>query len=134
MAARKASLADTRQAMDRMSYELRLVQQNGITAITPTEIHFTDAQGQNTNFRLGTNGPDLSIYRGNNLIVDRVHSFVVNYYDASGTEIIPAANTIADVKRIKLNIVTDEVNNEGNIALSTVVIPRNVIGYNNYHY
>lgn len=134
MTARKASLADTRQAIDRMSYELRLVQENGITNISPTEIYFMDAQGQNTSFRLGTNGPALSIYRGNDLIVDRVSSFVVNYYDANGTEILPAPNTITDVKRIKLNIVTDEVNNEGNIVLSTMVIPRNFIGYSNYHY
>lgn len=132
MASRRATVADSRHSMNQISYELRGLTTAEVTEITPTKISFNDSSGSSTNFRLATNGSTLAVFRGNEVLLDRVNSFVLNYYNDQGQELSAEAGNIPNIRRIKVSIVTAPVSNEGQITLSTVITPRQFIGYANY--
>jgi hypothetical protein len=132
VANRKSALGDARYAMDRMSYELLRVDSADLVAIEPTRIRFTDDTGTLTSFRLGTNGDTLALFRDTDLLVDKISSFALTYLDNDGNTVAPDAVNIPQVKRIKITLTTEEVDDEGQITLSTTVTPRVFIGYSNY--
>lgn len=132
MATRRAAVADSRHSINQVSYELRGLTTAEITEITPTKISFKDTQGNSTNFRLATNGATLAVFRGSEVLLDRVNSFTFNYYNDQGQELSAEAGNIPNIRRIKVNITTAPVSDEGQIALSTIITPRQFIGYANY--
>lgn len=133
IANRKAALGDARYAMNRISQELLTVNTGNLTTTGSTKIIFTDDSGASVEFKLAANGTKLGIFRNADLLVDNVSSFTFAYYDSNGTQLDPlAAGTPAAAKRIKFTVTTQAVDNEGNITLSTIVTPRDFIGYNNY--
>lgn len=133
LANRKAALGDARYAMNRISQELLTVNTGNITTTNGTKIVFTSDAATSVEFKLAANGSKLGIFRNSDLLVDNVSSFTFAYYDANGAQLDPlAAGTPAATKRIKFTITTQAVDNEGNVTLSTIVTPRDFIGYNNY--
>ena len=132
MANRRATVSDSRQSMNQVAFELRGLTTSKIQEITPTRISFADSSGSNTSFRLATNGSTLAIFRGNDVLLDRIDSFVLNYYNAQGQEISAEAASIPNIRRIKVSLVTSPIASEGKISLSTTITPRQFIGFANY--
>lgn len=129
---RKAALGDVRYAINRISHELLRIGESDLQNIDSTRIDFYDSDGTLANFRLGTNGANLGLFRGSDLLVDRVSTFSLEYYDGDGNVVSPTSGNETLVKRIKMTITTEPKNDEGSITLSTVVTPRVFIGYSNY--
>lgn len=133
LANRKAALGDVRYAMNRISQELLTVNTGNITTTNGTKVIFVNDSATNVEFKLAANGSKLGVFRNADLLVDNVSSFTFIYYDANGTQLDPlSAATPAATRRIKFTITTQALDNEGNITLSTIVTPRDFIGYNNY--
>lgn len=134
IANRRSTVSDARHSMNQISSELRGLTTSEIQGVTATQINFADSNGSNTSFRLDTNGNTLAVYRGNDILLDRVNSFVLNYYNDQGQEINPDPQNIANIRRIKVSISAAPVSEEGQIALSTIITPRQFIGFANYQY
>lgn len=131
LAQRKATLADARYAMNRMTYELLRVETADISAISADGIYFTDQNGNNTSFKLEATGDSLAINRGTEKLLDHVQEFAIKYYDESDTELDAHEGNIASVRRIEISITTKEQGNEGDLNLTTKITPREYI-YANY--
>lgn len=130
---RKATLQDVRQAMFRIGQELERIDTADINAITNTSINFTDDKGFATTIRLVSAGSDLVVFRGPNALVNHVKDFNIEYFDSLGNYLTPGLATISLVRRIKVNIKTKPVGNEGEVAMSSYIAPRAFLGYENYH-
>lgn len=129
---RKTTIADVRYAMNRMSHELLRVETSDIKDISGNKIDFTDENGNTTSFKLATNGSDLAVYRGSDILIPKVQTFTIEYQDGQGNTLTAEPGQISNVRRIKLSVATEAKSNEGSITLSTTVIPRDFIGYANY--
>lgn len=132
IANRKTSIADMRFAMNKISHEILRLESGDIQGISATGMSFTDENGLATSITLGANGAGLAIYRGNDILVEDVSSLDFEYQDENG-DILPADDDeIGDVRRIKVTITTEPKGDEGEISVSTTVVPRSFIGYANY--
>ena len=129
---RKAEIGDARYAMSRITDELLHVETADISNIQATQISFVSQSGESTNFRLAANGSGMGLYRGNNLLVDKVASFGLTYYDADGNAVAADAAQIPNVRRIKVSLTTGDSGGESNLALSTTITPRIFVGYSSY--
>lgn len=132
IANRKTSIADVRYAVKRINHELLRIESEDITSISSSGISFVDENGQNTDFSLGSDGADLAIFRGNDVLVPKVSAFDIEYQTGTGTALQPTEDQIENIRRIKVTITTEPIGNEGAISVSTTVIPRSFIGYANY--
>lgn len=124
---RQRALSDSRAAMDRITHELLRLQTSDIIAIASTQLDFTDEDSLTASFRQAANGSLQAIYRINDLLLSPITSLTFQYYDSA--DAITAV--IANVRKIKATIVTDEIGNEGEITVSSIVTPRAFI-YENY--
>ncbi|MDO8518976.1 MAG: prepilin-type N-terminal cleavage/methylation domain-containing protein [Deltaproteobacteria bacterium] len=124
---RHTALSDVSYALNRMSYELLRVETAEITAIAADSIDFTDDDGNAASFETAANADGTGLYRGDELLISPVTSFDLVYYDLNGIE----TNVIADVRSIKMTVVTAPQDTEGSITLSTMVTPRAFV-YENY--
>lgn len=129
---RKAALSDVRYALNRISRELRYLETTDITNIFSVKIDFLDETGTATNFRLVTSSGNLSLYRGTLVLIDRISSFSIKYYDDQGIELVADPASIPSVRRIKVSIASEPVAQEGVITLTTTITPRDFLDYNNY--
>lgn len=135
VANRKSTMADLRHAMKQITYEFMRLGSDDILDISETDIDFIDSEGNTTSFELNTAATgdgSLSLYSGSEEIVQNIQSFELEYQDGSGNVLDADAEQIADVRRIKVTIKTEAVANEGSITLSTLVTPREFIGYNGF--
>lgn len=132
VANRKKSVADVRYAIDRMAHEFRHLETTDILNISSSKIDFVDEYGQIASFELGTNGSDLAIYRGNDVLIPSVQSFLLEYQDGWGNPLAADPTQIPNVRRIKLTLTTAPYGDEGSVTLRTTVVPRSFIGYTNY--
>lgn len=132
IANRKNSIADVRFGMNKISHELLRLETSDIQAISPTGISFLDENGQGASFSLGQDGSSLSVYRGNDALVEDVASIDFEYHNGDGEVIDAVDANIDDVRRIKVTITTEPKGDEGAISISTTVVPRSFIGYANY--
>lgn len=132
IASRKTSIADVRYALNRMAHEIMRLEAIDIRNISESEIEFVDDQGLLTTYNLGAHGSNLAIYRGNTVLVPKVESFEIEYQNGAGEALVPGADQISQVKRIKLSINTDGGSEEKNISVTTTIVPRSLIGYTNY--
>jgi|APSaa5957512576_1039674.scaffolds.fasta_scaffold154687_1 prepilin-type N-terminal cleavage/methylation domain-containing protein len=129
---RKNTIADIRQALTHISYDIKRVDAEDITDISSSNISFTNEEGAATSYKLDADGENLAIYKGSDILIPNVEDFTVNYYDENGDELDADADQIEFVKRIKFTIETKANAEEGNITLSTLIVPRSFLGYNNF--
>lgn len=133
IANRKSALGDVRYAMNRISEDMLRVNSGDITTTNATEIRFTDETAAATSYRLATNGSGLGVFRGADLMVDKVSAFTVAYYDGNGNVLDPTlGGTPSNTRRVKFTITTAPVSGEGSVTLTSTVTPREFLGYNNY--
>lgn len=132
IANRKSTIADARHALNQMVDELLHVETSDITTITASSITFVDKSGGSTSYSLSTDGSNLAIFRGSNVILPNVSAFDIEYQDENGTALTASTGQIPNVRRIKLTITAAATANEGDISISTLVTPRSFIGYTNY--
>ena len=131
-AKRHSSLHDVRNTVNRINYELLDIRTGDITDISPTSISYVDTDGNNSNFHLGVLGDSLAVFRLDKPLVNRLDTFTIHYYDNAGNELIADPANISDIKRIGLSLVTQPIDGEGSISITTTVVPRYFLGYNNY--
>lgn len=129
---RRSAISDVRHSFNEMARELRALSLAKIVSIGTTTFRFVDAQGFNTEYRLDVTGNGLGLYRGDELMYDRISTLSFSYYDDDGTEVPPQSQNIPRVKRIKLSLVTQPVDGEGRVTVDAMVIPRDYIGYTSY--
>lgn len=134
IANRRATVSDSRYAMNQVTYELRGLSTAKIKSINSTEIYFTDSTGSDSSFHLATNGSNLALFRGSEVLLDKVESFSIDYYNDQGQEIAATAENIPNIRRIKVDITASPISKEGAITLSTIITPRQFIGFANYQY
>lgn len=132
IANRKTAIGDVRFALNRMSGELKHLETADIQDISATKINFIGRNGQATSFSLKTNGKNVSIFHGNEVLIPRVENFHLEYQDGQGKSLNPDPGEMPNVRRIKITVKTEPVADEGSITLSTTVVPRGFIGYTNY--
>ena len=129
---RKNTLADVRVALNQISYDIKRVDTDDISDITSSAIEFTDDEGNDTSYKLDTDGETLAIYKGEDVLLPNIEDFTITYYDEEGNELDADDEQIENVKRIQFTIETSEQAGEGNVTLSTMIIPRSFLGYSNY--
>lgn len=132
LANRKSALSDIRHAANRIASELMLLETSDISSISSTRLDFTDENGNATHYRLDTNGPDLAIFRGGNLLVDRVQSLEIAYMDGNGNALPTLPSSINSIRRIGVKIESEPLDQEGAIIIKKIITPRNFIGYENF--
>lgn len=132
IANRKGAVADVRYALNRMTRELLRLDTPDIRDISATKIEFSDENGNVVSFGLAAAGQDLAVFRGGEVLVPRIRDFNIEYRDESGNLLSPDPGQIPFVRRIRLTIETDPVSDEGQIVLSTTVVPRAFLGYLDY--
>lgn len=132
IANRRTTLSDVRHSFNEMARELRALNVAKIISIGTTSIAFVDSQGQNSAYRLDVTSTGLGLYRGDDLLYDRVSTLALSYYDGDSIEVPPQSQNIPRVKRIKISLVTQPVDGEGRMSVDAVVIPRDYIGYTSY--
>lgn len=132
---KKEALSDVRFALNRFTNELMRMQDSGdITGATASQIQFYDKDGSSVSYSLQTDSSSgtLMLARNGESIVDNIDSISFQYYDSNGTELTNPSSSISSIRRIKITIATDEVNNQPGVTLTTSVTPRVFIGYNGF--
>ena len=129
---RKSTVADMRHALNNISSELIHIESDDITDISSTNINFTDVNGSNSSYNIAMDGYQLSLYKGNAVILPNIDSFTIEYQDGLGNDLDPINDNIDGVVRIKLTVTTEGTANEGDITLSTTIVPRSFLGYSNF--
>ncbi len=123
---RKEALQDVRWALDRMSREIRLVNDNTVvTTATATTFAFTDVNSNAVTFSY--DGAANRINRGADVLAENVDVYSFTYLDNTGTPLAdcpppPCASPTA-IWRVQMNAET-LVNGE-RVILRTEVHPRN---------
>lgn len=123
---RGSNTQDTRYGMERMVRELLLAGDTPTTriqSISSNAISFVDSNGNITNFTLsGTN-----INRGGDTLLQNVTSFTVTGYKDNGN----VTTTAADVRRVRIALVTTPLNDPGTLTMTTDIYIRNYL-YENF--
>lgn len=132
---RKTTMASLRHTMKQITYEFMRLSTDDILDISPTKIEFINFDGDDTSFHIDTASAgdgSLSLYSGSDEILLNTQSFDLEYQDGSGNELDEDPEQIDEIRRIKVTISTEAQANEGSITLSTLITPREFIGYNNF--
>lgn len=129
-----ATLANCRNAINRMVLELVELDSNSITDISANKIEFIDSDGNPASFELSVGPQSLTVLRKNIPIINNVDSFTITYYDGTGNELAPDPTHINDIRRIGLDIMTAPVGNEGQTAIHTTIVPRVFIGLMDFNH
>lgn len=130
---RQLNLSDTRHAVNRMIHELIKTKTADITSISGTRIDFLEEiTGNPVNFRLDTSGGDVSLFRNDRILVDRVKTLIFKFYDASGNPLAADPSNIALVRRIGIDLEILPVDGEGTQKITTTFVPRSFVGYQKY--
>ncbi|MBF0104167.1 MAG: hypothetical protein HQM16_02460 [Deltaproteobacteria bacterium] len=132
IANRKTTIADVRYAVNRMVHEIRYFETTDISSITASSMSFIDEDGQPATFSLSASGGSLAVFRNSDVIIPKVEDFDIEYQDGTGAVLEPVDGSITDVRRFKITVTTEPMDEEGSITLSTTVIPRSFLGYVNY--
>ncbi len=150
---RSDAIADTQRAINIMSRELAnsgygIINNNGIVAADskPEQLRFRADLNSNQTLDAGEDVTYLAqngvLYRYDKLaasnqmliLADRIDTLAIKYFDASGTDITPAANTAitaanaANVARIRLTVTVSSTVSPtlaANIVLTSDVVLRN---------
>lgn len=123
-----ASLANCRNAINRMVLELVELDSNAITNISANKIEFIDGDSNPASFELSVGPQGLSVLRKNIPIINSIDSFTITYYDSIGNELAPDPAQINNIRRIGLDIVTAPIGEEGQTNIHTTIVPRSFIG------
>lgn len=126
------TLSDIRHAANRLVFELMDLGPGDITNISTTQINFTDSDGNAANFSLAVADGQLTLFRNNLPLIDRIDSMTFKYYDNNGNELIADPINIGSVSRIGISITTQPIDNEGEFTLETTVVPRSFLGYGGF--
>lgn len=128
---RNDAVQSARVSMDRMVDELLLVKSSDLIAMGDTIFSFRDADGELTAFTRVTasiGGQSVPcIYRGPDFLARDAVQFDFDYYRADGL----AATTLADLRRINIDLTVETRSDAGTIHLRTDVFPRNFM-YGNF--
>jgi prepilin-type N-terminal cleavage/methylation domain-containing protein len=124
---RQSAISDARYALNRISSELIHLETADILLASSSEIQFTDTGGVNTSFKLDVDGDDQAIYRGAEVMISPINNFNLTYYDQNNN----VTTTISDIRKIEVEVITEPLDEEGEVSFKTMVTPRNFI-YDSY--
>lgn len=122
VADRSDLMTQTPYALNRMARELRYIKDSkSVYAAASNTITFTDANNNSITFSLSGN----TIYRNNDILLDGVAAFSLQYSDANGNIIVaPLVNPAkTDIRKIKIFIRTQKGSNP--LDMETTLKPRN---------
>jgi prepilin-type N-terminal cleavage/methylation domain-containing protein len=124
---RKDAIQHARVGMDRMMYELLLVDSSKLTSVSDTRIDFVDMNGSAANFRRANVYGTLDLVRGNDFLAGQVALLDFDFFKSDGT----SAVFPWDVRRISIELTAQALGGYGTIPLRTEVFPRNFM-YTNF--
>ncbi len=124
---RKDAVQHARVGMDRMMYELLLVDSSKLTSISDTRIDFIDANGNAANFSRANVYGTLDLVRGNDFLAGQVTLLDFDLFKTDGS----SAVFPWDVRRINIELTTQALGGYGTVPLRTEVFPRNFM-YSNF--
>ena len=124
---RQATLSDMRYAMNLMTNELTRITTATIQSISANSITFTDINGNGATYSTGMQNGELTLLKNNEALAGPITSFTLTYRDQNNN----VTASIANVRKIQLTLTSAAQSDEGTIALTTTVIPRNFL-YANY--
>ncbi|MBX7149267.1 hypothetical protein K1X76_09275 [bacterium] len=124
---RQAALSDMRYAMNLVTNELTRLSSANIQSISATSITFRDINGNNATYSSSTQNGVTSLMKNNEKLASPISGFTLAYLDQNGN----TTAAISSVRKIKVTMTSAQKDNEGNISLTTMIIPRNFL-YSNY--
>jgi prepilin-type N-terminal cleavage/methylation domain-containing protein len=118
VSSRRESLTEIKLAIERMKQEINLItSQNNIDSIGDTNFQFDLPPDADINYFLDGN----NLMRKNDILASNVNSLDFDFLDSNGNQ----TATIANIQRIRIEIVIQSPNNEGVQRIRTQIFPRN---------
>ena len=135
IADKKETMSDVRYALNRFSSELmRMQDEADITGVSSTDIQFLDLNGSTVHYELDNDADTgtMALFRNNVVILSHVDDLEFTFYNADGDEITGNAENMADIRRIKMQVTTEDLNGRPGVTLTTAITPRIFLGYNEF--
>lgn len=124
---RQQMLNDTRYALNRISNELLQIKTEDLITLENDKIEFVDHDGLTASFEESLYNGINALYRDNELLLTSIQSFQIKYLDSFGIE----TADLNSVRQFNVTLVAQGDATQGDLTLTTTVVPRNFI-YSNY--
>lgn len=121
------SYAGAQRAADQMFDEIMDIGTGDITAVTSTQLTFTDISSLSTNFRVVNPGSNGVLNRGTEILAENISALTFTYYDSTGATTLTAAN----VRAVKAEM-TVRVGTRGDFKVRFIAYPRG-LHYSSYN-
>lgn len=120
---RQDAMQDARYALNRANQEIMRLDIADIDSVESDAITFTDSDGNATSYSIGTTADnETALLRGADVMIAPLSTGSIVAYDADGN----VTTDMNQLRRIAISVGTEEVNNEGEILLTTSVVPRSL--------
>jgi prepilin-type N-terminal cleavage/methylation domain-containing protein len=117
---RNELMENSRAGLNRMVNEIMYIESDDISLKLPASFTFLDAEGSAVNYSIGSYSGITAVMRNNDILIPNAESIYFTYYDEEGN----IAINVADVRRIKISLVVNAEDSQGNITMSASVYPK----------